>query len=327
MTDATKPTILGPDGTLLTSEELGIEGVAVENEGGGEQSFKQTLVSLVPPEIQLVDEEGKEGYMRCVVTRTGVLFHGGCVWAANAFDKFVAGKSWESELGIALNRNHWQFMPVGRFINFWMNGNALMGEAMFSLNSDEGKNAYGLVKDKALRGLSVEATCYTMEFPKNKTSKWRVRYTECGVTGAALTNIPAIRTAVVKKVLSEGGDSHTLQTPIAVSFLDLAATKKEEKTVEAEQTEPEKPETVSTESEPESTPEELTADAEPAEKEAEKVETEKEPEKKPEVKADEESAEQEEVEKKPEVEKENHRGETRTSRRERARSRHLGPAA
>ena len=160
-----------------------------------------TLTGVIEPDIVLEDKEGREGYMLAIVTRYNVLWHGGQFFAPGAFDKFLESEKWKERLGIVLNCYHCANSPVGRFINFFEDGDKLMGEALFSMNSTAGRDSYGLVVDKALNGLSVEVTIHSTEYPASTTSRWRAKHKDVMVTGVGLTNKPAIPTATVRKVL------------------------------------------------------------------------------------------------------------------------------
>ena len=118
----------------------------------------------------VADEEGAKlaekpvGYVKVLVTKIGVMWHTDSVFAKGAFDAFLAKKSWKGTPGIPMLRDHNREMLVGHWTNYYLVGDDLFAEGMFSLRSTPGRDAHGLVLDKAIRGIS----------PGLNTIKWEV---------------------------------------------------------------------------------------------------------------------------------------------------------
>ena len=112
---------------------------------------------------------------------------------AGAYDNFLKAKPWKKGAGVKMLRDHDWSSVVGRWDNFYLDGNKLMAEGMFSMNSAAGQECRALVMDRAIEGVSVGQDIIGFQYPPNENSKWRSKVTEASVFELSFTIMPAYR--------------------------------------------------------------------------------------------------------------------------------------
>ena len=149
-------------------------------------------------DLVLGTEEGAKkgegmGFVRVVAAVTGVVRPDmGWMIDANAYDEFLRKKPWNKGNGIPMIRDHEWGKVVGKWTNFYMDGNKLIAEGQFSMNSAAGQECRALVMDGALTGLSVGQDITEIEYPAaGKREKWERKTNVAFPYEVSFTVLPA----------------------------------------------------------------------------------------------------------------------------------------